>query len=99
MIIRSIYLLIAPIAVSVANAKEPLAFEPSVHQFLQTSCISCHGEEKQKGDRAFHQLANKVDGRLLIDLNDESSRYLLEDILDLGFWDPVNFIDLYPVKL
>ena len=37
-----------------------LSVDPKIHQFLDTYCIKCHGEEKQKGDRRFDQLSNVI---------------------------------------
>lgn len=44
-------------------------------QFMQTHCIGCHGEEKQKGDRRFD--------RLTLDFEDHDSAWDWEEILDL----------------
>ncbi|MEM0969840.1 MAG: DUF1587 domain-containing protein, partial [Verrucomicrobiota bacterium] len=63
-----------------SDAKTP--FSEEVYQFVQTYCVSCHGEEKQKGDRVFHELAVASDEGRWIDLANEEQRYLLEDLLD-----------------
>ncbi|MGI9241134.1 MAG: c-type cytochrome domain-containing protein, partial [Verrucomicrobiales bacterium] len=41
-------------ALAESHAEDPAAF-------LGTYCYSCHGEEKQKGDRRFDQLAFPID--------------------------------------
>ncbi len=43
--------------------------------FIQTHCIDCHGEEKQKGDRRFDQLT--------LDFHDFDTVWDWEEILDL----------------
>ncbi len=43
--------------------------------FLQTHCITCHGEEKQKGDRRFDQLT--------LDFQNLDTAWDWEEILDL----------------
>ncbi|EDM29584.1 hypothetical protein LNTAR_17578 [Lentisphaera araneosa HTCC2155] len=51
--------------------------------FLETYCISCHGEEKQKGDVRLDQLfSKKADGSESINLASEEVLYNLGDILD-----------------
>ena len=54
----------------------------AVRQFIGTYCINCHGPEKSKGDRTFHQLANLQDGKWMVNLGNEKKVELLRDILD-----------------
>ena len=35
------------------------ALDEGVRQFIQTYCIKCHGPDEEKGDRTFHELAQK----------------------------------------
>ena len=57
---RYCLLLIAFVTGAEALADEP--FEKNVRPFLQTYCISCHGEETQKGKiRLDHLSANMED--------------------------------------
>ena len=59
-ILRNCLLLIAFVTRVEALADEP--FEKNVRPFLQTYCISCHGEETQKGKiRLDHLSANMED--------------------------------------
>lgn len=55
-------------------AKETF-YSDTVQSFLDTYCISCHGPEKQKGDRRYDTLAN--------DFSDSDSIILWQDIADL----------------
>lgn len=49
----------------------PMPFEETVKPFLQTYCVSCHGQKRQKGDRRFDRLNGKiVDDNSLVDLQD-----------------------------
>ncbi|MDG1324450.1 MAG: DUF1592 domain-containing protein [Opitutales bacterium] len=57
-------------------------FDQGVFQYTQNYCIECHGPEKDKGDRTFHQLSTNLSGKRTIDLADDDSVYLLHDILD-----------------
>ena len=50
-------------------------YKETVQPFLDTYCISCHGPEKQKGDRRYDTLAN--------DFHDSESIILWQDIADL----------------
>ncbi len=43
--------------------------------FLETYCLQCHGEEKQKGDRRFDSLS--------IELSDEDTAFEWQEILDM----------------
>ena len=57
-------------------------FSRDVYGFINTYCTQCHGEEKEKGDRTFHELTTNVNDRLMIDLGDPQKVDLLRDILD-----------------
>ena len=50
-------------------------YTETVQPFLDTYCISCHGPEKQKGDRRYDTLTN--------DFHDSESIILWQDIVDL----------------
>lgn len=39
---------------------ESVQVDPKIHKFVKTYCIRCHGEDKQKGDRRFDQLAEVI---------------------------------------
>lgn len=67
---------------ALAPAAADTPFSPQVHRFVRTYCVECHGAEKQKGDRAFHELTSGADGARVIDLKDETRKHLLADILD-----------------
>ncbi len=56
--------------------------DEGVRQFIGAYCINCHGPDKAKGDRAFHQLANLQDGKWLVDLENDEKVDLLRDVLD-----------------
>jgi hypothetical protein len=61
------------------RASSPLAaadaqFNEQIKPFLTAYCVSCHGEQKQKGDRRFDQLTG--------DITDDSSLVDLQDIID-----------------
>ena len=60
----------------------PIPFDPHVHNFIETYCVQCHGVEKAKGDRAFHELSFLQNGTRMVDLGHAESRNLLHDILD-----------------
>lgn len=47
---------------------------PLIGQFLTKYCIECHGEEKQKGDRFFHEL--------ILPARNEDTLYDLKDMMD-----------------
>jgi len=64
------------------SGKQTVPLESSVHAFLNTYCIQCHGSEKQKGDRAFHELAIRDGQSWKLDLSDHRVTETLEDILD-----------------
>ncbi|MEM9159286.1 MAG: DUF1592 domain-containing protein [Verrucomicrobiota bacterium] len=58
-------------------------FEGELKPFLETYCINCHGEEKQKGDRRFDTLAYPIlNDDALIDYQD------ILDLLNLGEMPP-----------
>jgi hypothetical protein len=44
--------------------------QPDLPSFLQRYCIDCHGPDKQKGDRAFHELS-LTDAEALTDILDQ----------------------------
>lgn len=53
-----------------SSAADSLFIE-QVKPFLTTYCVSCHGAEKQKGDRRFDQLTGEIaDDATLVDLQD-----------------------------
>ena len=54
----------APNALPVAQPAEPTVswYEGSIAPFMERYCVSCHGEEKQKGDLALHTHAWLVEG-------------------------------------
>ena len=56
--------------------------DSGVRQFIQTYCIQCHGPEKQKGERSFHQLTSRAGGKWMMDLAKPGKADLLHDILD-----------------
>ena len=59
-----------------------LEIDQEVHEYLDNYCIQCHGPEKEKGDRSFHQLSEIISGKHMIDLSDHENVFLLQDILD-----------------
>ena len=75
-----LFLLFSPI-VNLSHAKV-LELDSSVFEFTNKYCIQCHGPEKQKGDRSFHQLSERISGKQVIDLSKEEKIHLLQDLLD-----------------
>src|SRR6187455_135180 len=66
-----------------AGVADDAPFASQVKPFLATYCISCHGAEKQKGDRRFDQLTGEIaDDASLVDLQD------IVDQLNLGEMPP-----------
>ena len=62
---------------------ETTAFGSKVKPFLEKYCISCHNEEKQKGDRRFDELVYPIlDDDALVDFQD------ILDLLNLGDMPP-----------
>src|SRR6185369_6244907 len=59
---------------SSALAADDQAFASQLKPFLNTYCIACHGEQKQKGDRRFDQLT--------VDITDDASLVDMQDIVD-----------------
>ena len=78
--IWGLFLLFFPI-VNLSHAKV-LELDSSVFEFTNKYCIQCHGPEKQKGDRSFHQLSERISGKQVIDLSKEEKIHLLQDLLD-----------------
>ena len=58
------------------------ALDEGVRQFIQTYCIKCHGPDEEKGDRTFHELAQKKNGQWVVNLADPQKTDLLHDVLD-----------------
>ena len=56
--------------------------DEGVRQLIQTYCIQCHGPDEDKGDRTFHELAQKKNGQWVVNLADQRKTDLLHDILD-----------------
>ncbi len=76
-------LLLSMLLASLAAAKDLSPLDPTVHNFLESYCISCHGPEEDKGDRVFHEFTTpQADGTLAFDATDEDTLFILEDILD-----------------
>ena len=63
------------------QAKERVLDE-GVRQLIQTYCIKCHGPDEEKGDRTFHELAQRKNGQWVVNLADQRKADLLHDILD-----------------
>ena len=40
-----------------AKAAAPAGFEQKIKPFLKENCIRCHGEKKQKGKLALHEVS------------------------------------------
>lgn len=90
--IRSLLSFLAPTALvaSASYASVEMAIESEVRPFLETYCYSCHGEEKQKGDRRFDTLGSELsDDNVLTDWQD------ILDLLNLGDMPPED-ADLQP---
>lgn len=64
------------------NAEKHILFDQKFDQFLSTYCIECHGPDKDKGDRVFHQLAITSTKGKVIDTQDQNKVTLLKEILD-----------------
>ena len=65
--------LLALLSLVLANSASAVALQ-ELQPFLQTYCVSCHGPEKQKGDRRFDQLRG--------DLADHAEAEMMQEILD-----------------
>ncbi len=63
------------LALGSASLPSETFYEDTVQPFLDTYCISCHGPEKQKGDRRYDTLGNNF--------RDSDSIILWQDIADL----------------
>jgi hypothetical protein len=65
------------------SAVDATVFHDTVRPFLDSYCVLCHGEEKQKGERRFDQLSYPIaDDDALIDFQD------VLDLLNLGEMPP-----------
>ncbi len=58
-------LVVSVLALGVCSAADS-AYD--VEQTLQTYCVSCHGEEKQKGDQRFDQLQFPIKGAAMLEV-------------------------------
>lgn len=72
--IASFYWLMVMQACLAAKAKDLDKIDPAIQSYVESYCISCHGEDEQKGDRRLDMLTT--------DLSDEENLYLYEEILD-----------------
>ncbi len=75
-LLPSLWCRILPLTALLAalNASAQVSYEKTVRPFLDTYCISCHGPEKQKGDRRYDTLS--------ADLSSEAALDLWQDIVD-----------------
>lgn len=75
------FLLAGFVALTVASIVNPAeaadstaattSFDEALKPFLQKYCVSCHGAQKQKGERRFDRLTGKIaDDNSLVDLQD-----------------------------
>jgi mono/diheme cytochrome c family protein len=55
-------------AQTAANAANPVGDGTHLRSFLDAHCVRCHGEKKQKGDVALHNLSTKPKGAAELDL-------------------------------
>ena len=55
-------------AQTAANAAVPVGDGTHLRSFLDAHCVRCHGEKKQKGDVALHNLSTKPKGEAELDL-------------------------------
>jgi len=72
---------LATFAPASLQAKQEVLDE-GARQFIQTYCIQCHGPDEEKGDRTFHELAQRKNGQWVVNLADQRKTDLLQDILD-----------------
>jgi hypothetical protein len=63
------------------RAKE-MVLNEGVRQFIQAYCIKCHGPDEDKGDRTFHELAQRKNDQWVVNLADRKKTDLLHDVLD-----------------
>ncbi|EDM28058.1 hypothetical protein LNTAR_11916 [Lentisphaera araneosa HTCC2155] len=76
-----VYLLLL-LSTSIWAEQKIIPLDNRVHQFIKNHCISCHGPDKDKGDRVLHEFPIKTKGGWNIDLSDSNTFHLLEDVLD-----------------
>ena len=83
--IRSFFIVCLLLGASLEQPKaKEVEMDEGVRRFIRTYCIDCHGQDKAKGDRDFHELVSPKEGRWVVDL--QKNVELLRDILDqLGF--------------
>lgn len=65
-----------------SSGEKWVKLDEGVRQFIRKHCIECHGPDKAKGDRAFHELAKSRGEQWMVDLEDQGTANLLRDILD-----------------
>jgi hypothetical protein len=61
---------------------EVIPLDSGVHSFVKTYCVSCHGPEKQKGDRVLHEFAVETADSWGVDVAKREHVQLLQDVLD-----------------
>lgn len=62
--------------------EQQVRFDPEVRNFVQKYCVTCHGGETQKADRAFHKLSIRRGDERMVDLGDDSVVRSLRDVVD-----------------
>lgn len=80
--LSSFALLSAFSVVAVFGERKLAPLDPEVRRFLNAYCVKCHGPEKEKGDRVFHEFPVRKGDGWMIDLADDSTVEILRDVLD-----------------
>ena len=70
------------VSVPVSPQAKERVLDEGVRQFIQAYCIKCHGPDEDKGDRTFHELAQRKNGQWIVNLADPKKVDLLHDVLD-----------------
>jgi len=79
--IRSFFIVCLLLGASLEQTKaKEVEMDEGVRKFIRTYCIDCHGRDKAKGDRDFHELVSPKEGRWVVDL--QKNVELLRDVLD-----------------
>jgi len=65
-----------------AGEENLLHLDQTVHEFVRSYCLSCHGQDKEEGDRTFHDLSIQRGGQRMVDVGDPSRAESLREILD-----------------
>lgn len=68
---------------TLSGENKTIKLDEGVHAFIQTYCIECHNDKKQKGDRRFDELSTVFNGERVIELSSHIRMTELTEILDV----------------